>query len=278
MKVFNKFFKQNSIPTPENCPHKKAIPIPRFLKKLRLKKRKTNRNTPRDTVARFTWFCVGILVIFLIGFSFFLPIFKSATALDYFDYVSELRSNILTAQTQEYSLKVYAVEKEYPYFADGIKRETTARTEIYFTAPSGDKTCKISFTVNGKTHEGEMSYDNVKSEYSLSDSVDCSNLESVDFNIHYGEENFHMTAKTIKTDKTLSPRQALDKLRENAPSVFQNLTDGNAFVGEIYLRLISEDAPYYYIGIIEKNGNIQAFLLNSESGKILAKREQGIIP
>ena len=123
-----------------------------------------------------------------------------------------------------------------------------------------------------------MSYDNVKSEYSLSDSVDCSKLESVDFKISYGDESFNMTAKTIKTDKTLSPRQALDKLRENAPSVFQNLTDGNTFVGEIYLRLISEDAPYYYIGIIEKNGNIQAFLLNSESGKILAKREQGIIP
>ena len=82
-----------------------------------------------------------------------------------------------------------------------------------------------------------------------------------------------MTAKTIKTDKTLSPKQALNKLRENAPSVFETLTNENGFVGEIYLRLISEDAPYYYIGLIEKNGNIQAYLLNSETGKILAKRE-----
>ena len=65
----------------------------------------------------------------------------------------------------------------------------------------------------------------------------------------------------------------VNKLKEKDPSAFEGLTKDNAFVGEIYLRLICENAPYYYIGLIEKNGNIQAYLLNSENGKILAKRE-----
>ena len=234
------------------------------------------RNLSKAPIARFAWFIVGIFVIVAAGFSFFLPIFKSATELDFFDYVSELRSNILIAEQNPYLLKVYAVEEEYPYSADGIKRETTSRAEIFFTAPSGDKSCNISFSLNGKTHEGEASYDNVKAEYFLSYPLDFSNVESMDFTIRYGEESLTLPAKTIKTDKTLSPRQALNKLRENAPSVFETLTDTNSFVGEIYLRLICEETPYYYVGLIEKSGKIQAYLLNSENGKILAKREHGI--
>ncbi|MBO7297662.1 MAG: hypothetical protein J6U60_01290, partial [Clostridia bacterium] len=49
---------------------------------------------------------------------------------DYFSYVSELRSNILLASDEDFSLRVYAVEKEYPYSTDGIKRECTNRTEV----------------------------------------------------------------------------------------------------------------------------------------------------
>ena len=63
------------------------------------------------------------------------------------------------------------------------------------------------------------------------------------------------------------------KLCENEAATFDTLTDKNGFVGEIYLRLICEDSPYYYIGLIEKNGKIRAYLLDAESGKVLAKRE-----
>lgn len=275
MKAFNKIFNKHSVPATDTTTDKKTNHLFTSNPKQNFKRKPKKRKLSTAPIARFAWFTVGIFVIVATGFCFFLPIFKNATALDYFDYISELRSNILISETNQYSLKVYAVEKEYPYFADGIKRETTARAEIYFTAPSGDKPCKISFLLNGKKHEGEASYDNVKAEYFLSDPADFSSIEALDFNISYGEESFSMTAKTIKTDKTLSPRQALTKLQENAPSVFETLTSENAFVGEIYLRLISEDAPYYYIGLIEKNGNIQAYLLHSENGKILAKREHG---
>ena len=237
------------------------------------KKNKQKLSFPTAPIARFLWFSVGILVILLTSLSFFLPIFKSATALDYFDYVSELRSNILLAETNEYSLKVYAVEKEYPYLADGIKRETSTRAEIYFSAPSGDKSCRMSFSINGKTYDSEASYDNVKAEYFLSEPVDLSDAKELTFSLSYGEENFTMIAKTVKTENTLTPRQVLNKLKQKDPATFESLTKDNAFVGEIYLRLISENAPYYYIGLIEKSGNIKAYLLHSETGKILAKRE-----
>lgn len=276
MKIFRKKTKQNFTSQAPAATERKATSSYLLKTNATPNKKKNRRKFSTAPIARFAWFLVGIFVIVAAGFSFFLPIFKSATALDYFDYVSELRSNILVAESNEYLLKVYAIEKEYPYSADGIKRETSTRAEIFFSAPTGDKSCRISFSLDGKTYDSEASYDNVKAEYFLSEPADFSSVKSLEFTIRYGDENLLLTAKSVKTDKTLSPRQVLTKLKENAPSVFENLTYDKKFVGEIYLRLICEDAPYYYIGLIEKSGKVQAYLLHSESGKILAKREHGI--
>ena len=238
------------------------------------KKEKKKLSIPFTSITRFAWFTVGIFVILCVGASFLLPLIHSAKALDYFDYVSELRSNILIAKSTDYQLKAYAVEKEYPYSPDGIPRDVSKRAEIYFTAPSGNKSCHLSFKINGTSYNGEASYDNVKSEYFFSVSADISAVQSLDFEITYGEESLRLTANTVKKEKTLSPREILSKLRENEPSVFTELTTADGFAGEIYIRLISENEPYYYVGLIQKNGDIQAYLLNSENGKILAKRKQ----
>ncbi len=211
--------------------------------------------------------------MFLVGAAFFAPLVKSAQKLDYFDYVSELRSNILLASNESYSLRAFAVEKEYPYAADGIRRETTNRAEIYLTAPSGDKVCCIEFVFDGKRYGGEMSYDNVKAEYFYSLSLDFSNATKLDFSIDYGGEKTVLNAVTVKKANTLSPRDVLAKLQENEKATFDALTGENGFVGEIYLRLISEDEPYYYIGLIGKDGKIHAYLLTADTGKVLAKRE-----
>ena len=77
----------------------------------------------------------------------------------------------------------------------------------------------------------------------------------------------------MKTEQTLSPKGCLQKLQESEGELFSSLTDKYGFTGEIYLRLLYEDAPYYYVGVIERTGKIHAFLLNAKTGKILAKRE-----
>ena len=192
---------------------------------------------------------------------------------DYFLYVSELRSNILLAGDEDFSLRVYAVEKEYPYSADGIKRDCTTRTEVYLIAPSGDKNCNLSFSVDGKEYGGEMSFDNVKCEYYFSCTLDTSKASEINFLIRFGETEKNLTAKTVKTQATLPPEKILLSLSQTETELFASLTDEYGFAGEIYLRLIFEESPYYYIGVIDRNGNITAFLLHAESGKILAKRQ-----
>ena len=187
--------------------------------------------------------------------------------------MSELRSNIFLAQNEDFSLRIYAVEKENPYVPDGIKKETSCRTEVYLIAPSGEKNCELSFSVDGKTYGGEMSFDNVRAEYYYSCTLDISALTELPCEITYGESKVSLTASSVKTPSVISPYYVLQTLIQTEPELFSSLTDKYGFAGEIYIRLLYEDSPYYYVGVMDRNGNSHAFLINAQTGKILAKRQ-----
>lgn len=208
-----------------------------------------------------------LLIIFLLPFS------SCQKQVDYFAYVSELRDNIFFAAQGEYSLSIYSMEREYPYQTDGIKMQINRITEIRFFAPSGDKNCHISFQVDGKEQGGEMSYDNVKTQYYYSCSLDVSNLKEISCIVTYDKTSIDLVAKSVRTQNTITPKNALEIVQEDEKELFNGMTDKYGFAGEIYLRLIYEENPYYYVGIIDRNGKVTAFLLNAESGKILAKRK-----
>ncbi len=207
-------------------------------------------------------------------FSAFIFLSACTKRIEYFDYVSELRNNLFLAHTEDFSLKIYSVAKESPYAADGVAQPTSPRLEAYLIAPSGDKTTNVRLSLDGEEVGGEMSYDHVKGEYFYGHSVDASHLRSIDCTILFGEEEVSFTATSVLTENTLSPKAALETLYEERKQSFAALTDEYGFAGEIYLRLIYEDFPYYYVGIIDREGNVQAFLLNAETGAILAHREK----
>lgn len=193
-------------------------------------------------------------------------------AVNRFDSVSEIRSNILLASNDEFSLRIYIGEREVPYSADGVARETSPRFDAYMVAPNGTKTYNFHFKIGNDTYGGEMSYDNVKGEYYYFCTLAVGQLDELSCEISYDESRVVLTAKSVLTEHTLSPKQILQKLEDTETEFFAGLTDRYGFAGEIYVRLIFEDKPYYYVGVIDRKGNASAFLLNAETGKLLAKR------
>ena len=191
--------------------------------------------------------------------------------IDYSPYVSELRNDIFLAKEDGFSLRIYAVTKENPYQPDGIPHEQNTRVEVYLTAPEGNETCKLSFVFDGREFGGEMSYDNVKSEYFFSCSLNVFGARVLPCHIEYGDKSLQLEAKSVRTETTLSAQSILQKLQAEENELFTTLTDKYGFAGEIYIRLIYEDLPYYYVGVIDRNGKVNAFLMNAQTGKILAK-------
>ena len=192
--------------------------------------------------------------------------------MDYFPYVSELRSNVFLAETNGFSLRVYAVTKESPYRPDGIPRERNTRLEAYLTAPEGNKTCRIFLSIDGQDFQGEMSYDGIKAEYFFSCSADVSQMSTLPCRIEYNGKTVALNAFSIRQNDTLSAQEILKTLQGLEVDLFTSLTDSYGFAGEIYIRLIYEENPYYYVGVIDRKGKVNAFLLNAQTGKLLAKR------
>lgn len=213
----------------------------------------------------------GIFSLLLIGCLFLFSACKKST--DYFAYVSELRSNIFLAETEEFSLRVYALERESPYLSDGIKREMITRTEFHLSAKDNAKSYTLSFEIDGVEYGGEFSFDNVKTEFYYACNVDISALSSFDCQIIYEEKQCALCPTSIRLQNTLSPKALLQQLVQTEQEFFSSLTDKYGFAGEIYMRLIYENTPYYYVGVIDRQGNVCAFLLNAQTGKILAKRQ-----
>ena len=191
---------------------------------------------------------------------------------DYTPYISELRSNVLLAKTEHFTLRAYAVYKENPYLPDGIPREGNTRVEVYLTAPDGKETYHLYFPFDGREFGGEMSYDSVKAEYFFSCTLDISTVETLPCRIEYGGNTITLNARSIRQKDTLTPKEVLTALQTAESELFSSLTDKYGFAGEIYIRLIYEENPYYYVGIIDRNGKVNAFLLNAQTGKVLAKR------
>lgn len=214
------------------------------------------------------------LLLFTLAFLSFLPVLSSCgkKSTDYFSYVSENRNNIFLCQTETYLLKIYSSDKETPYLCDGVKRTVSPRTEIYLTAESGDENYEISFIVDGKTYGGDMSYDNVRSEYFYFVTLDVSDLSQIPVKLTNGQGTTEMNAVSVKEDGLLSPREIVDKVRIAEPETFKLLTQKNVFQGEIYVRLISENGLYYFVGIVDKQGNMLSLLCDGKTGKVLAKR------
>ena len=219
----------------------------------------------------FYFLPISLLTTFFLLFSVF-TLSACKNSVNYNDYVSELRANIFLGEWEDFSLRIYSVRKENPYATDGIPKEGTHRTEVYLSAPEGDETCNLTFMVNGTPYGGEMSFDNVRAEYYFFCTLDSANESRLDCEISYGEKAFSISALSVKTEDTLTPKNALALLIKEENELFKSLTDKYGFSGEIHLRLIYEDAPFYYVGIIDRTGKINAFLLNAQTGKILAKR------
>lgn len=222
------------------------------------------------------FYCVKRLTVFLFLLSVLciFPLFTSCKKkVEPFSYVSELRDNIFLAETENFSLKIYSVMKETPYRADGIKQETTRRTEAYLLASDGSRNYTIGISVNGKVYGGEMSFDNVKTEYYWSCTLDVSTLSELDCVVEYENERVELKAHSVLSGKELSPKNVLTILQRENATLFSALTDKYGFAGEIYIRLIYEGNTYFYVGIIDRNGKIYAFLVNATTGKTLAKRE-----
>ena len=188
---------------------------------------------------------------------------------DYLSYVSEKRTNIYLYSNDGLEIKIYISEKETPYSADGMKGEMSGLTEIYVALPKNYDEVNVSVG----DAEGEMSYRAVENCYYLSLSNGNIQGDSVDVTLTYGEESKTYPAVSVLYDGVIGCEGAVKCVIDREEALFEGLTQNNIFCGEIYVRLIYDDGCYYYVGVCDRDKNINAYLVDGERGKIIATKQ-----
>ena len=191
---------------------------------------------------------------------------------DFTSYVSEYRNNLFLYEGEGFTIKAQNVEKEYPYVADGYKGEMNCRVEFYVSAPADTRSCEIYFWVDGTKHGGEASFDTVKRQFYFSCAASVANATALPVQLHIDGVEWQLTLNSVKTPDLLPLSELLTKLFSEESTLKKKLAENGELACELYVRILYEDAPYFYVGVVDRKGTIHAFLLNGQTGKILARR------
>lgn len=194
---------------------------------------------------------------------------------DYAAHLSDVRSDIFSAETEDFSLTLSCITREAPYAADGVACATQELIEIVLKPKeSADGTKSYSVALHGEPAvSGELSYRTVKGDYFLSESVSSFPEGSVSLRLTEDGEATELTAASVKTQNTLTPEEALHFAVEAEQELISRMTAGGEFHGEFQVRLLRRSRCYYFVGIVGKEENC-ALLLDAETGEVLAKRKR----
>ena len=189
---------------------------------------------------------------------------------DYFSHVSELRSDLFTASEEEFSLTVACITREHPYNNDGIKATLTDVVEITLEGEADEYRV---YLLGGEQIGGEMSFRNTRGDFYFSQGVKSFPKTSVTLRVEWEDEQREIVATSVKTENTLSPEKALSRALTNEKATLERMSANGSFQGEFDVRLLRRDKNYYYVGIVDRDGNMISLLLDSESGEVLARHE-----
>ena len=204
---------------------------------------------------------------------FALPFLAACKQEDYSRHLSDVRSDLFVAETEEFSLAISCITRETPYAADGVACNTLKLIEIAVKpseSTDGSKSYRIELS-GEPAISGELSYRTVKGDYFLSQGVSAFPEGSVTVRLSEDGKTTEIAATSVKTEKTLSPEEALNFAVDAERELVGRMTAGNTFEGEFTVRLMRRSRNYYFVGITGKQENA-ALLIDAETGEVLARR------
>ena len=203
-----------------------------------------------------------------------LPALTGCSSYNYDKHLSEVRSDLFCAQTEEFSLTLSCVSREYPYAADGVAAPMSDLVEISLRPVAAAMTeYTVTAVYEGGEWGGEMSFRNAQSDYYYSQGVEVFPSDSVTLRVSWGEETRDLVATSVKNEHTMSVSEALSCVLSAEKERINSLMRGGELHAEFHVRLLRRDKNYYYVGIVDESGKTFSLLLDSENGEVLARRE-----
>lgn len=184
--------------------------------------------------------------------------------------VSQIRSDIFKGSGKKYSVEIYSEEKEFPFVNDCFVGEKKTCLVVKIK-DCFEKNLTVNLSYDGKSYSSKLSYLNVSNSLTATVLVTKHPADSLTVSIFSETENDVFTAYSVKKSDSISPLNALKCVQEKETEFISSLYRNGSYKCEIYIRLLSEgEYNFYYVGFARGEEKITAFLLDGQSGEIIA--------
>lgn len=192
--------------------------------------------------------------------------------------VSELRDELMIAETEKMKVTLISGEREEPFVIDGTPGERMPFSVVTI-APRGFRDdAEFSYTayIGAEKLEGKFSRHPYKNTYSVELPVRAETSAAVTVTTDGYAENFDL--KSVKTAEMISASVALETAEIRLKDRIKELTADGELKAEIYVRFtenpISGDGGYYwYVAFVPEKYTVYAVLIDPATKEIAAVRE-----
>ena len=190
-------------------------------------------------------------------------------------YVSQRRTGVYSGSAEEYSVTVYAEERETPFITDGyvgeIKNYLIVRIEKQGTALDN---ASIFITYDDVLVDASFTYNPLNGKYTLEQQVDRLPIsKTLKVEIADKEKRVEVTLNSLVLDEVMDVNKVLKCVQNYDKQVVNSLFKNGQIGAEIRVRLVcGEGRNYYYVGFANSKKTI-AYLVDALTGEVLAKKD-----
>ncbi len=210
-----------------------------------------------------------ILIVFL-GLILSLSVFSGcAKKINLSDYICELKEKIYFGETDDYK-----VTCGFGFIVNENSQKITGLT--FKVKPTNSLNAKRSLEIilDGKTFNKDLTVS--LSLYYSTCFIEKEDLKETEFNVKIktGSDIKEITLKEENIEGTIDYKTALNCLIKNQPDLIESYKENNVFMGKIIIRkIIRNERSFWYVGLIDKNDNLKALLIDGKTGDVLAIRK-----
>jgi len=190
--------------------------------------------------------------------------------------VSELKCDVFMGESENYALKAsYGFKEIQSSLDDQANNKIYALTFRLLNVQTDDVSYSVLVNYNGTDYKSEFKLNPVSHSVTANVEIENFNLKEFNASIFCASKKETVKMQSILPEGTITYSEALNYLQQNQADLLNNYTDedGN-FAGKIHTRvLVKDDKPYWYVGLISKDDNLKALLIDGFTGEVLAIRE-----
>ena len=210
-------------------------------------------------------FCVLFAVFCLFAFS------SCTSESKYTPYISQLRTDVFVGEGENYSLQIFAEQREIPFINDASAREK--HNLLTVRVLNCDKPLKITLTYSNQELSCDAEYN--PHAMSMTASFKVTSFPSGKLTAYIeGEFTEQIECVSKKREDSISPLTALNNVISQRKDFINSISSNGELNAEIYVRLLVEkDSNFYYVGFGLGSNKITAFLLDGKTGEIIAGKD-----